>query len=114
MIYVNWTWMPDVASGTIYKANYDSVKQDIASPDPKYKDPVVFDKKKGYSHEGNTFWYKEVDKQDGTEIHRWHIHSAGNQSTYTIGLTGTYAQFQEWGPVYEQVIKSFKLIPMKK
>lgn len=113
-IYVNWTWMPDVDAGTLYKANLDSVKQDIASPDPKYKDPVAFDKKKGYSYDGNTFWYKEIDKKDGEEIHRWHIYSAGNKSAYTIGLTGTYAQFAEWGPVYEEVIKSFKLIPMKK
>lgn len=113
MIYINWTWMPDVDSGAIYKANKDGIAQDISSPDPKYKDIVDFDKKKGYAHEGNTFWYKEIDKKDGEEIHRWHIHSSGNKSSYTIGLTGTYGQFQEWGPVYEEAIKSFKLIPMK-
>ena len=55
-----------------------------------------------------------MDKAAGDEIHRWHIKSYGNKSAYTIGLTGTYAQFAEWGPVYEEVIKSFKLIPMEK
>ena len=113
-VYINWTWMPDVASGTLYQANKDGIKQDIASPDPKYKDVVDFDKKKGYAHDGNTFWYKEIDKKDGSEIHRWHIYSAGNKSAYTIGLTGTYEQFKEWGPVFEEVVKSFKLIPIKK
>lgn len=113
LIYINWTWMPDVPSGTLYKGNKDGVNQDITSPDPKYKDLVDFDKKKGYAYEGNTFWYKEIDKKAGDEIHRWHIYSAGNKSAYTIGLTGTYEQFKKWGPVYEEVIKSFKLIPMK-
>ena len=113
LIYINWVWMPDVASGTLYSANKKGVQDNISSPDPTYKDIVDFDKKKGYAFEGNTFWYKEVDKKDGAEIHRWHIYSAGNKSAYTIGLTGTYEQFKKWGPVYEEVIKSFKLIPMK-
>lgn len=112
-VYVNWVWMPDVGSGTLYQANWDSVKKDMGSPDPNYKDPVNFDKKKGYAYEGNTFWYKEVDKKAGDEIHRWHIYSAGNKSAYTIGLTGTYEQFEEWGPHFEEVVKSFKLIPIE-
>lgn len=114
MIYVNWVWMPDVDSGTMYSTNKKSDQQNIDSPDPDYKDIKDFDKKQGYAHEGNTYWYKEVDKAAGDEIHRWHIKSYGNKSAYTIGLTGTYAQFAEWGPVYEEVIKSFKLIPMEK
>lgn len=113
MVYVNWVWMPDVAPGTLYSANIDSTKKNASSPDPDYHDIKVFDKKQGYEYEGNTYWYKEVDKKAGDEIHRWHIYSAGNKSAYTIGLTGTYEQFQEWGPVFEEVVKSFKLIPLK-
>jgi len=114
MIYVNWTWMPDVDSGTMYSTNKKSDQQNIDSPDPDYKDIVVFDKKQGYEYEGNTYWYKEVDKTAGDEIHRWHIKAYGNKSAYTCGLTGTYEQFKEWAPVYEEAIKSFKLIPMEK
>ncbi|MBI1321272.1 MAG: hypothetical protein GC168_20290 [Candidatus Hydrogenedens sp.] len=113
-IYVNWTWMPDVDSGTMYSTNKKSDQQNIDSPDPDYKDIVDFDKKKGYDYEGNTYWYKEVDKSQGDEIHRWHIKSYGNKSAYIVGLTGTYEQFKEWGPVYEEVIKSWKLIPLEK
>jgi hypothetical protein len=113
-IHVNWVWMPDVAPGTLYNANMDSVKKDISSPDANYKDPIPFTKKKGYAFEGNTFWYKEVDKDKGDEIHRWHIHSSGNKSDYGVILAGVYGQFEEWDSVYEEVIKSFKLIPMEK
>lgn len=113
-IHVNWVWMPDVAPETLYNANMDSVKKDMTSPDPNYKDPIPFAKKEGYAYEGNTFWYKEVDKSKGDEIHRWHIHSSGNKSDYGVILGGTYAQFEEWGPVYEEVVKSFQLIPIEK
>jgi len=112
-IHVNWTWMPDVSSDTLYNANMDSVKKDISSPDPSYSDPIVFTKKKGYAHEGNAFWYKEVDKKDGGEIHRWLIGAYGNKSNYGVILGGTFEQFEEWGPVFEEVVKSFKLIPIK-
>lgn len=113
-IYVNWVWMPDVDSGTMYSTNKKSDQQNIDSPDPDYKDIIVFDKKKGYAYEGNTYWYKEVDKSQGDEIHRWHIKSYGNKSSYIVGLTGTYEQFKEWGPVYEEIVKSWKLIPIEK
>lgn len=113
-IYINWTWMPDVASGTLYTANKKQDQQNIDSPDPDYRDIIDFDKKKGYAHEGNTYWYKEVNKSDPDEIHRWHIKSFGNQSAYTIGLCGVYRQFDEWASVYEEVVKSFKLIPLEK
>lgn len=113
-IYVNWTWMPDVAPGTLYSANKDQTQKNIDSPDPDYTDIKVFDKKQGYTYEGNTFWYKEVSKSDPEEIHRWHIYSAGNKSAYIVGLTGVHRQFAEWGPVYEEVVKSFELIPLEK
>lgn len=112
-IHVNWAWMPDVSSATLYKANMDQVKKDISSPDPSYKEPIVFSKKKGYAYEGNAFWYKEVDKKAGDEIHRWLIGAYGNKSNYGVILGGVFSQFEEWGPVYEEVIKSFELIPIK-
>lgn len=113
-MYVNWTWMPDVSSGSLYDANVKSVKKDIESPDPKYTDLTVFSKKEGYACEGNAFWYKEAKKQDFDEIHRWHIGAYGNKSSYIVGLCGTYRQFDDWGDVYEKVLKSFKLIPLEK
>ena len=66
-IHINWVWMPDVAPGTLYNANMDSVKKDMTSPDPNYTDPINFDKKK----------------------------------------------FSEWDSVYEEIVKSFKLIPIE-
>lgn len=112
-IYVNWTWMPDVSDKVSYDANLKQTREDIESPDPDYQDVQIFDKKKGYAYEGYAYWFKEVDKSDPDEIHRWHIKAFGNKSHYTIGLCGTYAQFEKWGPIYEEVIKSFELIPLK-
>ena len=112
-IYVNWAWMPDVPSKVIYAANKKSELQNMSSPDPDYRDLVDFDRKKGYAYDGNTYWFKEVDKPAAGEIHRWHIKSYGNKSAYTVGLTGTYGQFAKWGPVYERVVKSFRLVPME-
>jgi hypothetical protein len=113
-IHVTWTWMPDVAPETLYKANMDSVKQDISSPAPKYADPQVFSKKAGYAYEGNAFWYKEVAKTKPDEIHRWLIGAYGNKSNYGVILGGVQGQFEEWGPVFEEIVKSFKLIPIEK
>ncbi len=113
-IHVTWTWMPDVAPETLYKANMDSVKQDISSPAPKYTDPQVFSKKAGYAYEGNAFWYKEVVKSKPDEIHRWLIGAYGNKSNYGVVLGGVQDQFDEWGPVFEEIVKSFKLIPIEK
>jgi hypothetical protein len=112
-VYVNWVWMPDVDSGTMYSTNKKSDEQNMDSPDPDYHELKVFDEKQGYAMEGNTYWYKEVDKTDGGEIHRWHIKSYGNKSAYTVGLCGTYEQFKQWAPIYEEMIKSWKLIPIE-
>ena len=112
MIFVNWTWMPDVPSKTMFDVNRKSELQNMSSPDPDYRDLVLFDRKKGYAWDGNAYWYKEVDKTDPSEIHRWHAKAFGNRSAYTVGLTGTYGQFAKIGPDYEKVVKSFRLIPI--
>jgi hypothetical protein len=113
MVAVNWTWMPDVSPKVMHDVNKKSELQDMTSPDPDYRDLIEFDRKKGYAYDGNTYWYKEVDKAKPDEIHRWHIKSYGNKSAYTLGLAGSYGQFAKWGPVYEKVVKSFRLIPME-
>lgn len=113
-IYINWVWMPDVATSTMFETNKKSDLQNIDSPDPTYTDLVVMDKKGGYAIEGGSAYrFKEKDKSDPAEIHRWHIKAFGNKSAYTIGLCGTFQQFEKWSPVYEEVIKSFKLIPLE-
>lgn len=112
-IYVNWVWMPDVSEKQSFDINLEQIKKDIDSPDPDYTDVVVFDKDEGFDWEGLAFWFKEVPKDKDDEIHRWHIRAFGNNSSYTIGLTGTYGQFRKWGPVYEEVVKSFTLIPLE-
>lgn len=113
-IYVNWVWMPDVSSKTMFETNLESARQNASSPDPDYTDIVVFDKEKGFEWEVYAYAYKEVPKDADDEIHRWHIQAYGNKSAYTIGLCGTYGQFEEWGPIYDEVIKSFELIPLEK
>lgn len=115
MIYINWTWMPDVSSSTLFDANRDQVEKDIKSPAPSYTDLKVLNKENGYPNfsGGQGIYYKEVDKDTGDEIHRWHIGAYGNKSSYIVGMTGTYEQFEKWGPIYEEVVKSFKLIPME-
>ena len=112
LIYVNWTWMPDVPSKTMYEVNRKSDLQNMSSPDPDYHDLVIFDRKKGHAWDGNAYWYKEVDKEDPAEIHRWHAKLYGNKSAYTVGLTGNFGQFSTWAPVYEKVVKSIRLIPI--
>jgi hypothetical protein len=113
-IYINWVWMPDVASSTMFETNKQADLKNIKSPDPDYKNLEVLDPKKGYDIEGGTAYrYKEVDKDEGSEIHRWHVKAFGNKSMYTMGFTGTFEQFEEWGPVFEKVIRSIKLIELK-
>ena len=107
-IYVNWVYMPDVSSKQMYDINKKSMQDKISGPNPDYTDLKDLKIKDGYG-----FSYKEVDKKDGTEIHRWHINAYGNKSAYTIGLTGTFEQFAEWSKVYEEVINSFAFVPLK-
>jgi hypothetical protein len=37
----------------------------------------------------------------------------GNGGVYTVCLAGPFREFEMWGPIYEQVIASFRLIPLK-
>ncbi len=108
-ISINWMWFPDVSPNTLYKANWKSVQDDMNSPHPKYTDLKAL-KIEG----GRAFWYKEVDKEDPTEIHRWLIYAVGNKSVYNIILaSGEFKNFESMIPTYEEVVKSFKLIPLK-
>jgi len=107
-IYVNWVYMKDVASKQLFDINKKSDMDAIKAPNSKMKDLKVLTVKGGLG-----YWYKESDKEDPNEIHRWILKLFGNKSFYTIGLCGTYKQFEKWGPIYEQVIPSFQLIPLK-
>lgn len=108
-IHVNWMWFPDVSPSTLYRANWKSVQDDMNSPHPKFTDLKAL-KIEG----GKAFWYKEVDKEDPTEIHRWHIYAVGNKSVYGVILaSGEFKNFASMIPIYEEVVKSFKLIPLK-
>jgi hypothetical protein len=107
-VYVNWVYMPDVGSGTMYKTNYDSVKKGIDGPNSKYKDIKALN-----MSGGEAFWYKEVDKSDNGEIHRWHIQAYGNKSAYTIGLTGPYGAFENNADIFKEIVDNFELIPLK-
>jgi len=113
-IYVNWVWMPDVASSTGFETNKKSDQQNIDSPDPDYKELVVMTKNPAYAVDKDlAYRYKEIDKKDPAEIHRWHVKAFGNKSFYTLGFCGNFKQFEKWGPIYEECIKSFKLIPLE-
>ena len=105
-IYVNVVEMSDVSSKTLYDVNKKSDLDNINGKHPDYTDLQVLEVDDGYAYS-----YKEIDKADPTEIHRWHVKMFGNDNSYTIGLCGTFEQFTEWGPIYEEVVKSFNLIP---
>jgi hypothetical protein len=107
-IYVNWVFMETPGSKQLFDINKKSDMDSIKAPNSKMKDLKVLTIKDGFG-----YWYKESDKSDPTEIHRWIVKLFGNKSMYTIGLAGTYQQFEKWGPIYEQVIASFVLIPLK-
>jgi len=77
------------------------------------KDLVVFDKRTGYAFEGGAAYrYKEVDKKDADAIHRWQVKAFGNKSSYALGFTGTCRHFEKWGPVFEECIRTLKLVPI--
>ncbi len=63
--------------------------------------------------DGYGYWYKEADTSDPTAMHRWIARVYGNGGVYTVCLAGPFGEFDAWGPVFEQVIASFRLIPMK-
>ena len=82
-IYVNWVWMPDVSdSGSPCTPPTRRATQQrhrlARSRLQGYR--RLSTKTTGTTYEGNTYWFKEVDKSKGDEIHRWHIKSYGNKS----------------------------------
>jgi hypothetical protein len=107
-IYVNWVYMESTPSQQLFNINKKSDSDAIKAPNSKMKDLKVLTVKGGLG-----YWYKESDKEDPNEIHRWILKLFGNKSSYTVGLCGTYKQFEKWGPIYEEVINSFELIPLK-
>jgi hypothetical protein len=56
--------------------------------------------------------YREADKSDPNDLHRWIVKVFGNGAVYTVCISGPFGQFPTWSPVFEQVILSFRLIPI--
>jgi hypothetical protein len=108
-IYVNRTAIPEVSSRTVFHIHMKSDEDEINSPNPTYTDLRVLT-----LDDGLAYRYKEVDKKSPGELHRWYLKAFGNHSIYTMGLAGAYGAFTEWGPVFEKVIASFRLIPLEK
>jgi hypothetical protein len=62
---------------------------------------------------GYGYWYKEADKGSPAANHRWIARVFGNGAVYTICVAGPFGEFGTWGPAFEQVIASFRLVPTK-
>jgi hypothetical protein len=62
---------------------------------------------------GYGYWYKEADKPEGAAGHRWIARVFGNGAAYVVCVAGPFGEYQTWGPVFERVIASFRLIPIK-
>ncbi len=106
-IYVIRMGVEGVSPSNLFETNKKSDLDKMKSPDSEYTDLKVLDIDGGLA-----YWYKEVDKNNPDEIHRWHVKMFGNGGIYTIGLCGPFKDFEKWGPIYEEVVKSFGLIPM--
>lgn len=62
---------------------------------------------------GYGYWYKEADKPDPAANHRWIAKVFGNGAVYTVCAAGPFGEFATWGPVFDRVIASFRLVPTK-
>ena len=62
---------------------------------------------------GYGYWYKEADKSEPAANHRWIAKVFGNGAVYTICVAGPFGEFEAWGPVFERVIASFRLVSTK-
>ncbi len=105
-IYVNVVVMKGVPSQTLYNINFNQKKND-----KNYVDVKPFKIKGGYA-----FTCREAESgKSSSDIYRWHLFVFGNDRFYTCGFTGMKASFDNntLPPVYEKVIKSFKLIPVR-
>jgi len=116
LIYINATPLKGVPSQVVYNANLQSKQTDR-----NFTEVVPMKVKLG-----NTavlaFRCKESNYRPGTadlkaadDIHRWFLFVFGNESVYTIGLTGPFQSFQtnKLQPTYEAVIKSVELVPIR-
>jgi hypothetical protein len=62
---------------------------------------------------GYGYWYKEAHKSEPAANHRWIAKVFGNGAVYTICVAGPFGEFEAWGPVFERVIVSFRLVSTK-
>ena len=110
-IAVTWDFLPETPSFTLYKSSRSADENNSRGTVPGIVDIREFDRAQGYDYEGMTYWFREADKSTPDTLHRWVLRSFGNWSVYTVEITGTAAQFAEWGPVFEDVVRSWHLIP---
>ncbi len=62
---------------------------------------------------GYGYWYREADKSEPAANHRWIAKVFGNGAVYTICVAAPFGEFEAWGPVFERVIVSFRLVSTK-
>lgn len=118
-IFVNCTPMPGVHPQALYDAIIRAKKQDrtVTAVVPikmtgKLKGKPIY-----------AFRCKEVNTQPGSatpkqpgDFHRWFLFVWGNDSAYELAVCCSYqalGQGKELPPVFDKVINSFQLIPIK-
>ncbi|MBN2223427.1 MAG: hypothetical protein JW765_01995 [Deltaproteobacteria bacterium] len=104
-IWVNRVQIQTPGSRQLFDINKKSDTDAAGAPDAPIKDLTVLDIRGGYG-----YWYKESDKTDPAEIHRWVVKVFGNGGVYILCFSGPSAEFAAWEPVFERVIGSFTLI----
>lgn len=118
-IFVNCTPMPGVHPQALYDGIIRAKKQDRTVTEVvPVKMPGKLKGKPIYA-----FRCKEVNTQPGSptpkksdDFHRWFLFVWGNDSAYELAVCCSYqalGQGKELPPVFDAVIKSFQLVPIK-
>lgn len=116
-VSVNVTEMPDVPESVMYDVNLKSKKKDS-----RYTNVVPLKVKIGSKTalgfrciEANNV-YGTSDLKAPSDIHRWHLYVFANRREYLMGMSTAFSVYQakKIQPVYEEIIKSFEIIPIDK
>lgn len=116
-IFVNCTEMKRVSSKLMFDVNLKKYKEDRSYTDVVALPPVKLGKSLVYAFRCSEAGHRPgtTDPKDASEIHRWHMFVFGNERSYTCVFACNYGAFQEKlvQPTFNQVIKSFSLVPAK-
>ncbi|MDQ7824105.1 MAG: hypothetical protein RDV48_14990 [Candidatus Eremiobacteraeota bacterium] len=116
-IYVNVTEMKGISSQAIYDGNIRSMKEKSDFTN------VFAVKMKPVSKKVYAFRCREAIRKPGSpdekpldESHSWFLYAFGNERSYQLTVSGRYGAFKEnkVQSLYEEVINSFELIPVKR